>query len=404
MVVVAFLFYFNIFSHSEESSFNVNPVFLKFVLKQGESVSTTFDVKNLNLKQDFSLEVINLLDLLSLGENNFVLDEKESKKINLQISDINNIPGVYVGHILVKGNMSEKKIPVIISIHSLEQSFAINLDVASDSKQIESGGETVTEVKFFNLQDTYQHEINVSYDLFDLDGEKIFSESEKITVGSQSSLTKTIPLPGNTFLGDYFFVVTLDYEGTQTTSSYLFSVVNKKKSFSFLDVNLLAFVVVVFIIVVFIFILYMLYERNKLFSNLKSQQKSQIKYYSKGIAKEEKKYVLKAKNNEEKNKLIREFKDAKKKIIGEIKKQHSNQAKELKVLRKKKDNKTAEKKIGEWQKKVYPQALKNAQISQGLKNKLAVLKTAYSEGYIKKDSYEKGTSNIQKKLKRNIYK
>ena len=59
------------------------------------------------------------------------------------------------------------------------------------------------------------------------------------------------------------------------------------------------------------------------------------------------------------------------------------------------------------EKEVYSRALETARIDNKLKDKLNVLKKAYSEGYIKKESYQKGASRIKSAYsrgKRNIYK
>jgi hypothetical protein len=87
-----------------------------------------------------------------------------------------------------------------------------------------------------------------------------------------------------------------------------------------------------------------------------------------------------------------------------MKREQKKQNIELKKLRtSKKSRKVIEGKFPKWGREVYSKALKSAEISSGLKNKLGTLKHAYSQGYISKESFEKGESRIKsahKKLKR----
>jgi len=97
----------------------------------------------------------------------------------------------------------------------------------------------------------------------------------------------------------------------------------------------------------------------------------------------------------EKEKIVKEFKDAKNKIIKKIKEVQTSQRKEFKKLSKKKSKEDMEKKLGEWKKEAYPKALKSVEIDYKLKIKLGALKEAYEKGYISKESYKKGKSRIE---------
>ncbi len=391
---------------SKQTSFELNPILFKIILNQGESVSTTLNIKNLGNYENFSFKIGDLDNILSLEKNSLIIRKGESKSLNIGISGANSSYGIYVGHLSVSNSLKEKKIPVITSIHTSKQMFAINLNVAPENKQLKKKDNLIAEIKFFNLFDSKQHTVQISYEILNLYGEKILSDSEKITIGSKSSFTKKFPLPKDIVLGDYVFVVSLSYSDTITTASYLFSVVDKKQEFSFLNINLLALIVVIFVVLTFFLILYVLYERNRLFSQLRKQHRLQIMHSSRNILNEAQKYVSKTKNEKQKRRIIGEFKDAKKEIIKELKKQQKKQIKELGRLKNKR-NITKERKLLQWRKESYSKALDAAQISSDLKNKLAALKTAYDEGFIKKESYAKGVSKIKsanKKLKRNVYK
>jgi len=402
LVIVGAIFFVYSEYFKDKSSFNVNPGLLKSVIKQGEISSTNFKITNLKDEDNFQINVIGLENLISLEENNFKLSHLSSKEIEIIFNGSDSVSGIYVGSLIVKDSLKEKAVPVILEIQSQEVIFAINLDVSSKYKEIEKKGNTLTEVNFFNLKDTEMHTLEVDYVIKDISGKILVSETEIMTVGSKSSITKIISLPDDIKSGKHVFGVTAKYEDSISTSSYLFDVVDKKKSI-LSNMNLFSLLVIIFLFVIVLLIIYILYERNKLFLALKSQHGSELKFYSNNVEKKKKESLSKAKTIKEKEKILNEFKDAKEKIIKEIKNEQEKQKIELKELRKSKDKKVIQKKLQEWKKGVYPKALEAAQIDQELKMKLMSLEKAYSEGYISKKSYKKGSSRIKfadKKIKR----
>jgi len=402
IILVGAFFFLN--ETLQKTSFEVTPILFKIILDKGENVETSLSLKNLGEDDLFKFSVADLNKVLYLEKDVLKINKGETKALNISLSGLEKY-GVYVGHISISNKLEEMKIPVIASIHTPNQLFAMNLNVASENKQLTKNDNLVTEINFFNLYDQQLHFLNLNYQIFDLGGEVIFSEFENVTIRSRTSFTKKFSLPENIGNGDYVFVVSLDYLNTSTTSNYLFSVV-PRKSFSFFNIDSLAIIVVVFIMLTFFLILYVIHERKKLISRLKEQHKIQIKISSKGIGSEAKKFIVAAKTKKEKKKIKKEFTDAKKKILGELRKQHRKQIRELKELKNKKI-KDKDKKFSQWRKQSYSNALKSAEISSDLKSKLVVLKNAYNEGFIKKKSYSEGVSELEtadKKLKRNLYK
>ena len=96
---------------------------------------------------------------------------------------------------------------------------------------------------------------------------------------------------------------------------------------------------------------------------------------------------------------MKEFSDAKEKIIGKIKELQDEQRRELQKLREKKGKNFIKKIIGKWKREVFPKALKSARINEKLKKKLSVLDKAYSGGYISKRAYKKVKSRIERQGK-----
>ncbi len=400
LAIIIFSIIFYLYNPPEKTSFEVTPLLLKIILDKNETASSTLDIKNLGTDDIFSVKTENLNGTVFLDQTILNIAKEESGAINVNISGINASYGVHIGHISISNSIEEKKIPVIISVHTANQIFAININVAPENRQLEKNDNVIADIKLFNLYDIGPHSIRINYKIFDIYGGEIFSESEELTLSSKAAITKKFPLPKEINIGDYVFAVSLNYLDTVTTSSYLFSVTDKK---NFFNINTLALIIAISVLIILFLILYMLHERNSLFYNLKKQHRSQLNSFFNSISREKKNYLAKAKTQKQKKKIVGEIQNAKEKILNELKKRQKKQLKELKTL--KKEN--AEQKMRQWKKESYLKALDAVQIRGDLKNKLATLKNAYSQGFINKTAYGKGVSKIKsanRRLKRNVYK
>ncbi|RLG16089.1 hypothetical protein DRN69_01715 [Candidatus Pacearchaeota archaeon] len=398
LILFGAIFGFMFFSKEKKTeSFSVNTVLLRSVIKEGEVLSTNFELTNLEEKRNFQINISkNLESLIYLSEKNFNLNKEESKDIEVVFNSSNYTAGVYVGSLIIKSGSEEKIIPVVLEVQTKGAYFSISLDVAPKYKEARKGEEIITEINFFNLKDTENHDVNVSYEIINLKGARVLSEGRIMNIGSKSSLTKNTFLPQKIKPGYYVFAVTLRFENFVTTSSYLFSI-NGEKTFSAVlsNPNFLPLIIFILLFIILFVILYIIYERRKLFLELKKRHKKELKLYAKNIDNQKKKSLDKAKTEKEREKILREFKDAKDKIIREIKKQQILQQEKLKELSKEKNKKVIQDKLEEWKKEIYPRAIEAAEINQKLKAKLWALEKAYSEGYISKESYEKGKSRIK---------
>lgn len=387
----------------DKDSFSIGVLSIEPKIKVGESLRNSIAIKNIGESGNFEAGLSGLDGLAEISESNFYLESGDSKHIELFFEDSKLIPGSYVGYLRIKNQFDERKIPIILSIDSENTLFAINLDVAPANQEISKGEATKTNLKFFSLIDTKPHTVLVNYEIRNLEGKSVVSEQNEIIVTLTSSITEIINLPEKIDSGEYVFTAILTSEESLTSASYVFSVDAGKKTDLFFSIWTLLFFILVFVIIVFVLIGYMFYERNKLFSKLKNQQVHQISFYSNQINKQQKKSLAGAKTEKERQKILAEFKEGKEKILDEIRNEQIKQKKEFEKIRREKGNGAVEKKIGYWKKNIYPRAIKRAEISQELKVKLGVLKRAYDEGYISKESYAKGKERINT-AKRNVYK
>lgn len=398
LIVIGLVFF--IFFPKVESSFDVNPVLLKSVIKQGESSGVIFRVTNFGEEKNFKIGFASPIDFILLETNNFGLDSLQSKEIGIIFNASKSVPGVYVNSLIVDNGLEQKQIPIILEVQTREVFFAIKLDVGLQYKVLEKTDDTFTDIKFFNLRDFETYSVNVNYVVQNLKGEIVQSEDELVIISPETAILKTMPLPDNIEFGNYVFSIVAKYDDYVSTSSYLFNVVDKKRKPGFLfDINFFSLIVLVLLIAIVFLISYMFYERNKLFSQLKHTHSSELKFYSRKIDNQKIESLAEAKTDKEKKKIVREFSHAKEKVLSAMKREQAKQKKEFRKLAKRKDKKLIKKKVNEWKSGVYARALRSAELSSDLKLKLGTLKKAYAEGYISEESYKKGSSRIRRKLK-----
>jgi uncharacterized protein (UPF0333 family) len=344
----------------EDIGFRVDSVLLKFVIKQGDSIKNQIVVTNKGERKDFSVYIRDLGIPFKINESEFVLNTGEKKTLDIVFDSVkDNLDeidaGVYVGNLVVFSGGFEKVVPVILEVESRDVLFVTNLEVRPDCKNVISGGSTCTGIRVFNLNDTNKHEVEMNYYVRDLFGERLIFDSEKIVVGSEAFIEKSFALGDDIENGKYVFVVETRVEGSVSTGSYLFNVIEKKDEGQGSNslTYIFSVVVIVLLIGIFFIVFFISKERDKLFDELKRVHRRELKFAEDKISAKRKVYVSRVKSREEKKKIEDEFKRAKRKVLGKIKKKQKEQKKELKRIKRKGKVSEAEKKIKEWRNKGF---------------------------------------------------
>ncbi|MDO8517620.1 MAG: hypothetical protein Q7S33_05860 [Nanoarchaeota archaeon] len=367
ILIIAFLIsYFNFFK--PQISFKVNNAVIQVVINEGESFTNNFKITSLGDNQNFKLTTKGLDGLISLSEENFKLEKNEEKTINITFNDssFKYNPGIYLGKLIIGDN--KKEIPIIIEIKTEKVFFVTRLQVNSGLKSVNSGDNIVVPIKIINMVDSSNYNLKLDYFIKNLEGESIFSDSEIVSVNTETQITKTITLPEDINSGNYVFGVvsslTSDPINYVYTSSYLFNV-EKKPFIKDSDYFIVFFssVIVLILFGILFLVFYLVHERDKLYSTLKKQQKDEIELYKRKIEDKMKSSIKKAKPKEKKV-IIRKFKIIKKGLIRKVKNKHKFQLKEFKNLKKKKKKTEIQKKMSEWKN----QGFNMAELHKEIKN------------------------------------
>jgi heme exporter protein D len=340
---------------ASENDFQVDAIFLKNMIKQSESVSNNLRVTSLGEEGNtFYLRVEGIEELVNLSDRNFDLASGDSKDVTVGFYGNGFAPGVYVGRVVVESDL-DKAIPVILEIQSEDVLFATNLDVAPKYKEVFQGGNIAVSTRLFNLNDTFLHDVEMSYMVKSFGGETIVSEVETTIVGTEVSVSKNIVLPLDIDFGDYAFIVVSKFEDSVSTSSYLFSVVEEEEEGSFFmgDFGFFALIIVAFLAGIVVLIIYLIYERNQMFNELRRQNRSELRMCM-GVINEKKKVTMaKAKTGAARREVGRRFVRAKSVAVRELKSRHKKQRKEFRKLIRHNKKGLMKKKMSEWKKQGF---------------------------------------------------
>jgi hypothetical protein len=352
-IVIVFLIGSVIFlTTNNEEEFSVDTYLLKFVMKEGESLTHTINI-NSNINGDYRIEIEDIEGLYSLSEDSFYLIEGEEKTINLVFDSTSGEPGVYVGYMTIFSDGEEKIIPIILELQSRDVFFAINLDYGYSSQEVSPGGQISSSVRVYNLRDTSIRDVEMTYNIKDLDSGIVLSESEDVVVGTDTTFSKSFYIPEDLDEGYYVFTASAETYDSFGTASFIFTVDNSfENSFegSEFFTYVFAISIVIFLFGIILLVFHTLKDRNRLIKELDKFQRHQVHDFIKKFEEKEKKSIARAKTKKNKAKVKDKYEKIKKK---EVKKLKVKQKKQHKQLEKMGSKKAMEKKLNKWEKQGF---------------------------------------------------
>jgi len=288
-LIVLILIVFS-FIVSANPDLEISSLLLKVSLKEGESVTKSFTVTSPE-GSDYNLEVVSVPGV-GLSENSFVLGEGEKKAIDVKFDGAGVGPAVYVGSIDISSLDEALSLPVILEVESKDIFFDANLDIPPVYTDIEPGGKVVAQVKIFDLtsgggtsegvDDLGTVSVDLEYSVYDLQGNVLSSESERMVIDKQAQVTKTFSFPEKIDEGDYVMSVLVRYGSSVGISSQMFSisglVMESPAPFSGFGSTTLVFVLILAFTlgIVFLFV-YILRDRDKFIADLRRYHSRELK-------------------------------------------------------------------------------------------------------------------------------
>jgi hypothetical protein len=274
------------------SSIEVDQFLFKVLLKDAETLTGKLSLQNVgNFEKEVNIES-NVP--VKLSETNILMQSQEEKMIEIEFQS-NQDESIVVGKIdIIENKKVVEEIPLIIETESSEVSFDTNINLITD--QVNSGEEIYFDVRFYNLENNLANSIYVEYNLIDLNGVSLYTESETISVDTQAGISKQITIPRNFESGVYVVGVKVQSEESLGTATTIVNVQSKILSATPLVLGICSngklscWTLLLIIIVILFFILTTIYffvatEIFGLFKNKIVVQQKKIRNY---VSKKEK--------------------------------------------------------------------------------------------------------------------
>ncbi len=208
--------------------FSLYPEVMKIELVQGETKSSTLQIRNTgNTKLKFFVEVRNLEDYIAINDDSFELEPEESHIVILVFrADENNAQNVYTGKINVKADGLEKEIIALIEVKAKKPLFDMKINVDENYKKVLRGQEVKFNVELTNKGILKPVDVELFYSIKDFDDNVLLLKTETLAVEDELSVRRNFRIPLDFKLGKYTVYGRVEYDNQVTASSDIFEVVD----------------------------------------------------------------------------------------------------------------------------------------------------------------------------------
>ncbi|MEK6935441.1 MAG: hypothetical protein AABW67_01510 [Nanoarchaeota archaeon] len=335
LISAALFFYKN--SLDKGKDFSVNTFIIRMNFPINNEVQMSVKITNLLLNpQDIYLGFESLNNIDKEVVQNLSLDSKETKEVNVKFKDTRGEVATYVGYLVINGMLTQKKIPILLSVDNPANSIVITGKLISQYSNVYPGGKLGVDLSLISLRNPEQRIVKMEYLVEDFDGNVLIKEEENVNLKESVDYSKVIDIPEDFDLGSYVFVAILRDNGNSNIYVDVFDV-NGKNDNSPKDNTTIWFFVAILIFILGLtgFFIYFIKTRDEFMLKLKGQQSRELKQNLQILKKYESK-LNSLKNKRVKEVKLESFKLKKKKIVTAIKKRQKVQVREIKRLRKRK--------------------------------------------------------------------
>jgi hypothetical protein len=210
-----------------------------------------------------SLDAGILRNFMAISEDSFYLEQGGFKKINIDIfAKEDEIPGVYIGRIIVEGNGIKKTINVIIEIKSKKPLFDIKTELLD--KIVSKGDNVRANITIVNMGDSMPIDIVLYYAVKDFENNILAYKEESLAIEDKLEITRTLGISENIPFGTYIFYLMVSYNNISAASSDTFEVSQIEKPLKIKKEYIVIIIVLaVVLIIIILFIVYKNFNKKK---------------------------------------------------------------------------------------------------------------------------------------------
>lgn len=373
LISAALFFYKN--SLDKGKDFSVNTFIIRMNFPINNEVQMSVKITNLLLNpQDIYLGFESLNNIDKEVVQNLSLDSKETKEVNVKFKDTRGEVATYVGYLVINGMLTQKKIPILLSVDNPANSIVITGKLISQYSNVYPGGKLGVDLSLISLRNPEQRIVKMEYLVEDFDGNVLIKEEENVNLKESVDYSKVIDIPEDFDLGSYVFVAILRDNGNSNIYVDVFDV-NGKNDNSPKDNTTIWFFVAILIFILGLtgFFIYFIKTRDEFMLKLKGQQSRELKQNLQILKKYESK-LNSLKNKRVKEVKLESFKLKKKKIVTAIKKRQKVQVREIKRLRKRKKVDVIKSRLKKWEKEGYSMPEFNKHADKAMKEQIRIWK------------------------------
>lgn len=345
VVVIICLAVAGCFYYSEQESFEIKGALIQLNMPlNGEASNTNIKlINNEKTEKTFYLEVENLDGIASLKENEFILEAKGEKNLEVFFEDPFGEVKVYVGKLIVKNSEMQEMIPVFLGVQDDRSPFSIIQTPLPNYQNVYPGGEFGIQLKVIEANPSAtQKSVDMTYSLMNFEGEVLEETQSNVLIGE--SWTKIISIPKDFKKDDYIFATLIEYKGVKSIAAHKFSVEDKKPTALVENLKFLIIIILIFVLGVLILFFHFAKSRDELLVALKKQQSEELGRNLKFI-RQSRSQLGRIKDKRKRASKLKELGKVKKAVVGRIKKKQKEQRKKISELKKKKSKKPEMKKI-----------------------------------------------------------
>jgi hypothetical protein len=191
-------------------------------LNPGENRSYSLTLSNTNpdTKSVYIALSGEIIDYIELSETFLNIPSQSSRTIDM-IATIpaNAEPGTYTGDIVITSEGRSRRVPVTLVI-SLEGATSLQLALNALTKQVSPGETFKFNLVIYDLGLVKTVPSNITYNIKDVATETILAQTkESMTIESQVSILRSIEIPLNATLGNYFIEVIARYSNKTVSAT-----------------------------------------------------------------------------------------------------------------------------------------------------------------------------------------
>ncbi|MFZ1971170.1 MAG: hypothetical protein WAU65_03270 [Candidatus Nanoarchaeia archaeon] len=203
---------------------------IKTDIKQGQVSSENVTVTNIG-QQVINVSITNQIgNLVRLSDNYISLNPGQSQVVTIDfIASPDTTPNLYIGSIIFQSGNSSQQLSAAIEVDSANPLLDVAINLPSQYNKVSPGDTILAGITLYNLGSSYG-DVSMEYFIETQNGTIISNQTDTVAIQTQASFIKSLQIPNNAPLGNYFLYVRATYNGKLASASTGFQIVSTSQN------------------------------------------------------------------------------------------------------------------------------------------------------------------------------